>query len=403
MNGHHCVLNSIEVADVFRQFGPSYIETFGTRMPPSHRRAIEDIAACRTKAMGGHLYQCEDCGERFHVYHGCRNRACPACHTHQTALWLEARTTELLPCPYYHVCVTVPAELRAMFRANQKDAYGALMKAAAQTVMALCQDLRYMGAAPAILAVLHTWTVRMNHHPHVHLLVSGGGIADDGVSWREAKHPYLIPVRAASSILRAKFRELMDKQQPGLCAKQPGAAWRKKWVVWCKHSGEGETAVLDYLARYVYRIAITNARIVAMDERTVTFRYKERKKSRWRTRTVSGHEFMRRFLQHVLPKGFHKVRYYGLWNPKKRARLHNACIALQLAPERDCRSTPMQPNLDAAQSPTPEASTNATGANDVTPICPHCGSVHTRHIGPVEPQRPTNNKRASPRAIPIPA
>jgi len=169
-------------------------------MPPSHRRAIEDITACRTGAMGGHCYQCEDCGERFHVYHGCRNRSCPACHTHQTALWLEARTAQLLPCPYYHVCVTVPAELHAMFRAHQKDAYGALMKAAAQTVTALCHDKRYMGAAPAILAVLHTWNARMDYHPHVHLLVSGGGIADDGPAWRGAKHDYLIPVRAASTI-----------------------------------------------------------------------------------------------------------------------------------------------------------------------------------------------------------
>jgi hypothetical protein len=389
-------MDYIEVADVFRQFGPSYIEAFGERMLPSHRRAIEDITACRTKAMGGHLYQCEDCGERFHVYHGCRNRSCPACHTRQTALWLEARTAELLPCPYYHVCVTVPAELRAMFRANQKDAYGMLMKAAAETVMALCRDTRYMGAAPAILAVLHTWTVRMDHHPHVHLLVSGGGIADGGAAWREAKHPFLIPVRAASLILRAKFRALMDKRQPGLCAQQPRAAWSKKWNVWCKYSGEGQTAVLDYLARYVHRIAITNARIVAMDEGTVTFRYKETKKSRWRTCTLTGHEFMRRFLQHVLPKGFHKVRYYGLANPKKRALLDNARIALQLAPHRAERPASKPVGMDAPQPLTPEDSIEATDAHDAAPICPHCQSLNTSHIGPVQPPRPMTHNRASP-------
>jgi len=389
-------MNYIEVADVFRQFGPSYVEAFGDRMLPSHRRAIEDITACRTKAMGGHMYQCEDCGEHFHVYHGCRNRSCPACHTRQTQRWLEARTAELLPCSYYHVTVTVPSELRDMFRANQRDCYGALMKAAAETVMALCRDKRYMGAKPAILAVLHTWTVTMGYHPHVHLLVSGGGIADGGAAWREAKHPYLIPVRAASPMLRAKFRDLMEKRQPGLCAQQPRQAWTKKWNVWCKCSGEGGTAVLDYLARYVYRIAITNARIVAMDEDTVTFRYKERKKARWRTCTLTGHEFMRRFLQHVLPKGFHKVRYYGLWNPKKRALLHNACIALQLARDAAEHSSPKPDGMDAAQPAAPEASTQATDTHDAGPICPHCKSVNTLYLGRIKAKRAMTHTGASP-------
>ena len=387
-------MENIEVADVFRQFGPSYIEAFGERMLPSHRRAISDITACRTEAMGGHLYQCEDCGERFHVYHGCRNRSCPACHTRQSEQWLEARTAQLLPCPYYHVTVTVPKELRAMFRANQKDAYGMLMKAAAQTVMTLCRDKRYMGAVPAILAVLHTWTVKMGYHPHIHLLVSGGGIAENATAWCEAKHPYLIPVRAASPILRAKFRALMEKRQPGLCAQQPKAAWTKKWNVWCKHTGQGSTAVLDYLARYVHRIAITNARIVAMDQSTVTFRYKERKKARWRTCTLTGHQFMRQFLQHVLPKGFHKVRYYGLWNPKKRALLHNACIALKLTQDTAKGSAA---SMDTALAQTPEAATQTTETTgDAAPICPHCKSAKTRHIRPVKPRRPITHTRASP-------
>lgn len=390
-------MENIEVADVFRQFGPSYIAAHGARMLPSHRRAIEDITACRTKAMGGHLYQCEDCGERFHVYHGCRNRACPACHKRQTEQWLDLRGRELLPCSYYHVCVTVPEELRALFRANQKLAYGALMKAAAQTVTALCQDPRHMGATPAILAVLHTWTAKMDHHPHVHLLVSGGGVANDGANWREAKHPYLIPVRAASPMLRGKFRALLDKGQPGLCAQQPSEAWNKKWVVWCKHWGAGETAVLDYLGRYIHRIAITNTRIVAMDERTVTFRYKERKQSRWRDCTLTGHEFMRRFLQHVLPKGFHKVRYYGLWNPKKRTLLHDARIALQLARDNAEQPAPKPSTTDTPQPATPEASTEATQARDDPPICPHCKSINTRHIGSVEPQRLKTRPRASPK------
>lgn len=386
-------MEKIEVADVFRQFGPSYLDTFGARILPSHRRAIKDIMACRTQAMGGHVYECCDCGEHFHVYHGCRNRSCPACHTRQTQDWLEARAAELLPCPYYHVTVTVPEESRAMFRANQKNCYGALMKAAADTVMTLCQDQRYMGAKPAILAVLHTWTAKMDYHPHVHLLVSGGGIAEDGKAWSEAKHPFLIPVRAASLMLRGKFRAMLEKMQPGLCAGQPKATWTKKWVVWCRQWGHGETAVLDYLGRYVHRIAITNTRIIAMDEKTVTFRYKERGKSRWRTCTVTGHEFMRRFLQHVLPKGLHKVRYYGLWNPKLRAQQRNACIALELA-QAQTQAGRLEDVEDAGNGQ--QAPADMTVADDnVQPTCPHCGGNNTRHLGELRAGHPA---RASPPA-----
>ena len=389
-------MDTLEVADVFRQFGPSYLERFGARMLPSHRRAIEDITACRTRAMGGHVYECCDCGEHFHVYHGCRNRSCPACHTRQTQDWLEARAAELLPCPYYHVTMTVPSELRDMFRANQKDCYGLLMKAAAETVMALCQDKRYMGAKPAILAVLHTWNGTMGYHPHVHLLVSGGGIADGGATWREAKHRFLFPVRAASPMLCGKFRALLEKRQPGLADQQPGAAWTKKWVVWCKYWGRGETAVLDYLARYVHRIAITNARIVAMDERSVTFRYKERKKSRWRTCTLTGHEFMRRFLQHVLPKGLHKIRYYALWNPKLGAQQQNARIALELAqaPAEEIGGAQDLKDTDDNQEPSTGIGSDTP---NTAPACPHCGSVNTRHKRDLRPDRRRHSARASPR------
>ena len=374
---------SLEVADVFRQFGPSYLDAFGERLLPSHRRALEDITACRTAVMGGHVYRCEGCGKHFHVYHGCRNRSCPACHTHQTRQWLDARTVELLPCPYYHVTVTVPAPLRDALRSNQSDGYHLLMKAAADAVLALCRDKRYMGATPAILAVLHTWTAAMDYHPHVHLLVSGGGIGHDGATWREAKHPFLVPVRALSRLVRNKFHDALKKARPGLEAQLPADVWTREWVAWCKLWGQGETAVLDYLARYVHRVAITNRRILAMDERTVTFRYKDRKRQQWRTCTLRGHEFMRRFLQHVLPKGFHKVRYYGLWHTAQRAQRENArrCLALAKA----------QPG---GKAPAPETMI-ADGAPPDTPTvtCPYCGSHDARHLGPVPP---SHNARASP-------
>jgi predicted nucleic acid-binding Zn ribbon protein len=377
---------SIEVADVFRQFGPSYLEAFADRLLPSHRRALEDITACRTALMGGHVYRCEGCGKHFHVYHGCRNRSCPACHTHQTRQWLEARTLELLPCPYYHVTLTVPAPLRDALRSNQSDGYALLMKAAADAVIALCRDPRYMGATPAILAVLHTWTAAMDYHPHIHLLVSGGGIGQDRASWREAKHPFLVPVRALSRLARGKFHDALKKERPDLEAHLPADVWTREWVAWCKPWGQGETAVLDYLARYVHRIAITNGRILTIDEHTVTFRYKDRKQGLWRTCTLTGHEFIRRFLQHVLPKGFHKVRYYGLWHCAQRPQRENARRALLLKQA--------QPALEVhnANSPSVEAASDDT----LHVTCPYCGSHLARHLGPVPRPHASHAARASP-------
>jgi hypothetical protein len=376
----------LEVADVFRQFGPSYLDAFGDGILPSHRRAIEDILACRTAAMGGHVYRCDDCGQHFYVYHGCRNRSCPACHTHQTQQWLDARSVELLPCAYYHVTVTVPAQLRDMLRSNQSDGYRLLMKTAAEAVIALCRDKRYMGATPTILAVLHTWTAAMDYHAHVHLLVSGGGIGQDGASWYEAKHPFLVPVRALSRLVRGKFHDALKKARPDLEAQLPASVWTREWVAWCKPWGQGETAVLDYLARYVHRIAITNGRILAIDERTVTFRYKDRKHHQWRTCTLTGHEFMRRFLQHVLPKGFHKIRYYGLWHCAQRPQRENARRTLLLNQAQPAREVRIE------DSPTIE-----TASHDATAVtCPYCGSHHAKHLGPLPPGLAPHAARASP-------
>lgn len=387
-------MEMLEIADVVRQFGPSYLKAFGGRMLPSHCRALEDIAACRTPAMGGHLYQCCGCGDSFYVYHGCGNRSCPACHAHQTRLWLEARTEELLPCPYYHVCVTVPSELHALFRTNQRLAYGLLMRAAAGAVRDLCGDNRYMGATPAILAVLHTWSARMDYHPHVHLLVSGGGVARDGTAWREARHNFLLPVRALSQLVRGKFHAQLQKERPELALEHAGAVWEKKWVAWCKPWGQGEQALLDYLGRYVHRVAITNSRILAIGENTVTFRYKERKQDRWRTCTLSGHEFLRRFLQHVLPKGLHKVRYYGLWNPQKRQVLRNASIALELLQDAAHGERPK----DRGGEDTPHPFTSAAIESDTGPACPRCGCATTRHLTVVPPGANPLGARASPQA-----
>jgi hypothetical protein len=245
-----------------------------------------------------------------------------------------------------------------------------------------------MGAMPAILSVLHTWTAAMDYHPHVHLLVSGGGVAPDGKTWREAAHPFLIPVRALSKLVRGKFMALLKKTRPDLEGPIAGDAWKRDWVAWCKPFGKGETAVLEYLARYVHRIAITNGRILAMDEHTVTFRYKDRKANGFRQCTVRGHEFMRRFLQHVLPKGFHKVRYYGLWHSSRRERREAIRVELLL------RQALRAPLALARDNTEPQAVPETRDASN--PPCPRCGSQETTCAGTVRKQCNARRTRASP-------
>jgi hypothetical protein len=331
----------IEVADVFRRFAADYVSAHDTSMLPSHRRAIDDILDCRTAALGGQVWRCDQCDTEMFSYHSCGNRSCPKCHTAQTQTWLEHRQAEMLPVPYFHITVTVPAELREVLRANQRDGYAALMQASATAIIELARDPRYVGGTVGVLAVLHTWTQQLTLHPHVHCLVSGGGISEDANTWHPARRKFLLPVKALAKLVRGKFRALLQRKRPDLVI--PDAVWRMPWILHVTTWGNGEQAVLDYLARYVFRIALTNARIVGLDDQTVTIQYKERKTGRARTCRLSGEEFMRRFLQHVLPRGFHKVRYFGLWHPAQR---HNAARVRQMlqfqAPS----------NLDPSQDPT---------------------------------------------------
>ena len=306
----------IEVADVFRRFAADYLSAHGASLLPSHRRAIEDILTCRTAALGGQVWRCEQCDTEMFSWHSCANRSCPKCHTTQTKEWLERRRAEMLPVPYFHVTVTVPAELREVLRAHQRDGYAVLMRASAAAIIELARDPRYVGGTVAVLAVLHTWTQQLNLHPHVHCLVSGGGISEDASTWHPARRKFLVPIKALDKLVRGKFRDLLRRKCPDLII--PEAVWSKRWILHVTAWGDGEQAVLEYLARYVFRIALTNARIVDLDDETVTIQYRERKTGRRRTCRLSGDEFMRRFLQHVLPRGFHKVRYFGLWHPRQR-------------------------------------------------------------------------------------
>jgi hypothetical protein len=347
----------MSVAEVVRQFGPAYVARFGATMPAGHRRALEDIAACRTVAMGGHVTQCDRCGHEHYVYHSCRNRSCPSCHGVSTRAWLAARETELLPVPYFHVVFTLPAELRAIVRTHQRVLLPVLMQTAAASLQALAADPHYLGGTVGMLAVLHTWTRTLVYHPHVHCLVPGGALAPDGETWRPARGQYLVPVRALSVGFRARFLKRLTRVLPHVVV--PPAVWKTPWVVYAKPTVQGAACVLRYLARYVHRAAITDARILRVDAATVTFRYQDAQAMAWRTMTLSGEEFLRRFLQHVLPRGLHKVRYYGWWRPQAattRARLQQQLVP----PAATARCAPPSEPVSVAPAP----------------CCPHCGTGH---------------------------
>ena len=390
---------ALELADVFRRFAPSYLAAYGADMPPSHLRAIEDILACHTEVMGGHVYHCQDCGERFYVPHGCGNRACPSCHYARTVKWLEARREQMLPCPYYHVVFTLPEHLRAIVRSNQSDCYAILMKAAAQALTVACANRKYLGATPAIMAVLHTWTAAMDYHPHVHLLVSGGGVNGDEPQWRTPAEGFLAPVRVLSRLVEGIFMDLLAKMRPDLKAILPKPGKHHKWVVWAQCIDYGVEHVLNYLGRYMHRIAIANCRILAMDDAHVAFKHKDRKANKWRVMRLTGHEFMRRFLQHVLPRGFHKVRYYGLWHPGKQNQLNRIRYALELkqGPLQLREQRPVHEQQDIGVNSDPK-----TGEIIMrnTPPCPFCGADNTRHITHLNPTYKRCASQTNPRASP---
>jgi len=373
----------VELADVVRRFAPEYTSKFGHVMMPSQKRALADIAACCTEELGGRLFRCNDCNKSFWRYHCCRNRACPKCHGKQTRQWLENRQAELLPCDYFHAVATVPSELRDEFRRDQKFMYGLLMRVATCAVKELCAKKRHLGGLPGILAVLHTCNGQLGLHPHVHMLITAGGITSDGKNWEPARGEYLVPVGVLSRKIAAKFRDAVEKEKPDLFANIPAGVWRREWVSFIKHYGNGNNAVLNYLSRYVFRTAISNARILAMDETHVTFRWKDG--DTWRTMRLPGVEFLRRFLQHVLPRGFHRVRYYGLWHHSKRDLASRARLLLILQKPIDAAGPPKIADLLEALGPLAETDdqgmVDEDDDNADSPSCPHCGSTRTAFLG----------------------
>lgn len=310
----------VEVAEIFRTHGPEYLAKHGSRMPGAHRRAMRDIQQCRTPVLGGQVYVCTKCDQRRYSYHSCKNRHCPKCGNDQAAKWLEEQKELLLPVTHFMVTFTLPEELRKVARSNQKTVYNILFRASSEALQKLARDERYVGGQVGMVGVLHTWTRALIYHPHLHYIVTGGGLSKSG-EWKRSREDFLVPVRALSVIFRAKFRDLLKKTD--LFNQVDARVWEKDWVVHSESVGSGEAA-FKYLAPYVFRVAISNSRILKLKDGRVTFKYKDSATNKEKFATLSVEEFMRRFLQHVLPERFVKVRYYGLLSPGKRRLLKRA-------------------------------------------------------------------------------
>jgi hypothetical protein len=304
------------VADVLRRYGPAYLEQFGTAMPAGHKKVLGAITACRTGQLGGVVYQCERCGTTHTMGRSCGNRHCPTCQQDKTKAWLENQLDRLLPCPYFLITFTVPAGLREVVRRNQRIAYAALFEASSAAIKTLAADPKYVGTTRCgFFGVLHTWGRALDYHPHIHYVVPGGGLSKDGSQWLPSRADFFVPVKALSILFRAKLRDALDRA--GLLAEVDAAVWRQDWVVHSQAVGDGR-ASLKYLAPYVFRVAISDRRIVSCEHGRVTFSYRRSGSNRYRTMTVDASEFIRRFLQHVLPGGFPKVRHYGFLSPNSR-------------------------------------------------------------------------------------
>lgn len=307
------------VAEVLRQYGPEYLQRFGDRMPAEHRKVLRALVACRTGKLGTIHYQCPSCEASHVMGRSCGNRHCPTCQQDKTKAWLERQTSRLLPCPYFLITFTVPEALRAVVRQHQRVCYAAMFDASSEALKLLAADPKHVGTCKAgFFGVLHTWGRTLEYHPHVHYVVPGGGLSDDGQCWLPSRADFYVPVKALSKIYRAKFRNALARS--GLLEQVDPDVWQQPWVVHSQPVGDGR-ASLKYLAPYVFRVAISDRRIVSCADGQVTFLYRKSGTRHWRKMTLDAMEFVRRFLQHVLPTGFMKVRHYGFLSPNNKEPL----------------------------------------------------------------------------------
>jgi hypothetical protein len=295
-------------------------------MPPSHKRAIADIIDCRTPALGGQVYFCDDCADYRYSYHSCKNRNCNKCGHEQAQQWLDAQKSRLLPVIYFMVTFTLHDNLRRVAGSHQRLIYDLLFRTSAAALQKLARDPEYVGGEIGMAGVLQTWTRDLSVlHPHIHYIVPGGGLSEDGNTWLPARHNFLMPKRALSKIFRAKFRDELKKTAPELFNTIPPKTWhwREKWVVHIEPVGTGEHA-LEYLAPYIFQVAISNKRLLKLEDGQVTFQYQQSKTKQWKVKTMPAEKFIASFLQHVLPPRFIKVRYYGILSSQQREKLEKA-------------------------------------------------------------------------------
>jgi hypothetical protein len=369
----------MEIADVFRAYGPAWRRAHAGHVGLGQLKVMSAIEACRTEALGGHVAACSKCGHQHIAYNSCKNRHCPKCQGPAARDWMAARAEDLLPVEYFHVVFTLPAEIARIAYWNKREVYGLLFRASAETVTTIAADPRHLGARVGMTSVLHTWGSALTHHPHVHMIVPGGGLSPDGKRWVSCRTGFFLPVRVLSRLFRRLFLEgLSELHRAGTLAffgdlkhladSEAFATWiaplrKAEWVVYAKPPFGGPEAVLAYLGRYTHRVAISNRRLVSADAETVAFRWKDyriKRGDRMKVMHLSTDEFIRRFLIHVLPDGFHRIRHYGLLASGARKRNVEAIRRL----------------LGTA----PTASNEATDTDPVPPLslrepCPDCGSV----------------------------
>jgi hypothetical protein len=373
---------ALEVADIFRDHGPAWRDANRGHVSLDQMKVMTAIERCRTAALGGHVARCENdaCGHTVIAYNSCRNRHCPKCQGAAAREWLAAREAEVLPVGYFHVVYTLPAELRDVAYQNKRVIYDLLMKAAAETTLTIAADPKRLGARIGITAVLHTWGSTLAHNPHVHMIVPGGGLSDDGSRWISSRSNFLVHVKVLARLFRGRFLAMLAKAHAeerlkffnthaGLADKRAFKRFLAplrhiKWVVNCKDPFAGPQQVLRYLSRYTHRVAISNRRLLTADDGGVSFRWKDYRiegPGRWKTMTLTAHEFIRRFLMHVLPKGFHRIRHYGLFaNGNRAANFARARELLGAAPR------VVEPEEETAAAPRDEPR--------VLPSpCPRCG------------------------------
>jgi Putative transposase/Transposase zinc-binding domain len=388
---------AFEVAEVFRRYGDAYRRDHAGHLGRIERRVMSAIEICRTAALGGHIEAFEACGTIRIAYNSCRNRHCPKCQGKARESWLSARQSELLPVPYFHVVFTLPPAAAEIAFQNKALVYAILMRTAAEAVMTLATDPKHLGAEIGFLAVLHTWGQTLTHHPHVHCVVPGGGLSPDGKRWVSSPANFFLPVRALSRLFRrlflaaleAAFRDgklgffgtLAPLTEQRAFSEQITALRQAQWVVYAKPPFGGPAQVLAYLARYTHRAAIANSRLVAIDEDKVTFTFKDyRHNGRRKMMRLEAHEFIRRFLLHVLPDGFHRIRHYGFLANGHRAQKLELCRSV-------IKAQASQKNAGEANGVSnarPAAEGSCKG--DII-VCPECGGT-MRCIGLLSAMKP---------------